>query len=338
LLVALGSAVAVGLGALHAARGALGAAELVLLLLLAREGFRPVKDLENAYHDSWTFRCSAAELLALLDTEPAVQSGTAPARRGPEGPALVFDDVSFWYGAPSRLALERFSLALGPGERVALVGRSGAGKTTVVSLLLRLIDPGRGRILLDGRDLRELDLAALRATIAVVSQETYLFHGSLLDNLRIARPAASDAEIEAAARAARVDRFASELPDGYQTPIGERGLRLSGGERQRISIARALLKGAPILVLDEATSHVDAENEAEIQVALQSLAAGRLTLVIAHRLSTVRHLDRVVLMDRGRIIEQGSHAALLARRGAYSRLAAAQGLFPAERAAALEAS
>lgn len=338
LLVALGGAVAVGLGALHAAQGSLGAEALVVLLLLAREGFRPVKDLENAYHDSWTFRSSAAELLSLLDAEPPVRSGTAAVRRGAEGPRLAFEDVSFWYGAPSRPALDGFSLALAAGERVALVGRSGAGKTTVVSLLLRLIDPSRGRILLDGRDLRELDLAALRAVIAVVSQETFLFHGSILDNLRIARPAATDAEIEAAARAARVDRFVAELPDGYHTPLGERGLRLSGGERQRISIARALLKDAPILVLDEATSHVDAENEAQIQAALQGLAAGRLTLVIAHRLSTVRHLDRVVLMERGRIVEQGSHAALLARRGAYSRLAAAQGLFPGERAAALGAS
>lgn len=338
LLVALGSAVAVGLGALRVAEGALGVDELVLLLLLAREGFRPVKDLENAYHDSWTFRSCAAELLALLDAEPPVRSGAAPVRRRPEGPRLVFDDVSVWYGdAPSRPALERFSLALTPGERVALVGRSGAGKTTVVSLVLRLIDPSRGRILLDDRDLRELDLVALRGAIAVVSQETYLFHGTLLDNLRIARPGATDAEIESAARAARVDRFAAELPEGYRTPIGERGLRLSGGERQRISIARALLKDAPILVLDEATSHVDAENEAEIQAALQELATGRLTLVVAHRLSTVRHLDRVVLMDRGRIVEQGSHAALLAGRGPYSRLADARGLLSAEPAPALEA-
>jgi len=267
-----------------------------------------------------------------------VRSGRAAVPRGLPGPALVFEDVSFWYGAPSRPALEGFSLALGPGERLALVGRSGAGKTTVVSLLLRLIDPRRGRILLHGRDLRELDLAALRAAIAVVSQDTYLFHGSVIDNLRIARPDASDAEIEAAACAARIDRFVGELPEGYRTPIGERGLRLSGGERQRISIARALLKAAPILILDEATSHVDAENEAEIQAALQRLAGGRLTLVIAHRLSTVRDLDRVVLMERGRIVEQGSHAALLARRGPYARLAAAQGLLPAGPAAALEAS
>jgi ATP-binding cassette subfamily C protein CydD len=338
LLVALGSAVAVGLGALRVADGALGAAELVLLLLLAREGFRPVKDLESAYHDSWTFRSSAAELLALLDAEPPVRGGRAPVSCGSGGPALVFDDVSFWYGAPSRPALERFSLELAPGERVALVGRSGAGKTTAVSLLLRLVDPSRGRILLGGRDLREFDLGSLRAAIAVVSQDTYLFHGSVLDNLRIARPDATDAELEAAARAARVDRFVAELPEGYRTAIGERGQRLSGGERQRISIARAVLKDAPILVLDEATSHVDAENEAEIQAALQGLAGGRLTLVIAHRLSTVRDLDRIVLMDRGRVVEQGSHAALMARRGAYSRLAAAQGLSSAEPAPALEAS
>jgi ABC-type multidrug transport system fused ATPase/permease subunit len=336
LLVALGSAVAVGLGALHAAQGALGAEDLLLLLLLAREGFRPVKDLENAYHDSWSFRSGAAELLALLDAEPSVRSGHSVVQRGPAGPALAFEDVSFWYGAPSRPALDRFSLTIEPGERVALVGRSGAGKTTVVSLLLRLIDPSRGRILLDGRDLRELDLSELRAAVAVVSQETHLFHGTILDNLRVARPAASDAQIDAAARAARVHDFVADLPERYRTPIGERGMRLSGGERQRISIARALLKDAPILVLDEATSHVDAESEAAIQSALQALPGDRLTLVIAHRLSTVRHLDRVVLMERGGVLEQGSHTLLLERRGAYARLAAAQGL--GERGIALEAS
>ena len=323
LLVAVGSALAVGLGALHRAEGALATSQLLSILLMARECFRPIKDLENAFHDSWSFRSSAPELWELLDAQPAVAGGRAPAPSG-RALALRFEDVSFWYESPARPALDSFSLGVAPGESVALVGRSGAGKTTVVSLLLRFFDPQRGRILLDGRDIRDLDLEALRRLIAVVSQDTYLFHGTIRDNLLVARPDATLAELEAAARAANVHQLISRLPEGDRTLVGERGLRLSGGERQRIAIARALLKDAPILVLDEATSSVDAANEASIQAALERLRGGRLTLLIAHRLSTVRNVDRVVLMDRGRPVEEGSPDDLLGRRGAYARLARAQ--------------
>jgi ABC-type multidrug transport system fused ATPase/permease subunit len=207
---------------------------------------------------------------------------------------------------------------------VALIGRSGAGKSTVVALLLRFFDPQTGRITLDGRNLREYGLESLRKMIAVVSQDTYLFYGSIADNLRLAKPAATEAELQAAAQAANIHAFISELPDGYNTIVGERGLRLSGGERQRIAIARALLKDAPILILDEATSSIDAANEAAIQAALERLTHGRTTLVIAHRLSTVANVDRIVVLEDGTAVECGAHRELLAHQGAYARLIAAQ--------------
>jgi ABC-type multidrug transport system fused ATPase/permease subunit len=204
------------------------------------------------------------------------------------------------------------------------VGRSGAGKTTVVSLLLRFFDPQGGRVLVGGVDVRDLSLDALRSMVAVVSQDTYLFHGTVRHNLQLGRPEADDAALEAAARAANAHDFIAALPLGYDTVVGERGMRLSGGERQRIAIARALLRDAPILVLDEATSSIDAANESEIHAALDRLTAGRTTLVIAHRLSTVRGADRIVLLDAGRAVEDGAHDALLAARGPYAQLVAAQ--------------
>jgi ABC-type multidrug transport system fused ATPase/permease subunit len=322
LLSSAGTAVAVGVGVLRLTAGAVTVAELLVILLLSREAFRPLTELQKAYHAAYQAFPAATGIFQLLDTPPEVADPPAP--RPATGGPVVFDHVTFSYRPGDRPAVADLSFTLHPGETVALVGRSGAGKTTAAALLLRFFDPQDGRVTIGGRDLRELTLAELRAQIAVVAQDTYLFHGTVRDNLLLGKADATQEELEAAARAAGAHRFVAALPRGYDTVIGERGLKLSGGERQRVAIARALLKDAPILVLDEATSSVDAANEAAIQQALGRLAATRTTLVIAHRLSTVRDADRIVVLDAGHPVEAGDHGRLLAARGAYARLVAAQ--------------
>src|SRR5207247_2847439 len=221
-------------------------------------------------------------------------------------------------------AHEGLSFTVGAGERVGIVGPSGSGKSTIARLLLRFYDPQGGRVLVGGHDVSTLPLAELRGAIAVVSQDTYLFHGTVEDNLRMGKPAATPAELGAAARAANAEEFIVRLPQGYDTVVGERGVRLSGGQRQRIAIARALLRDAPILILDEALSAVDAESEAVIQEALDRLMEGRTTLIFAHRLSTVIGADRILALEAGRVVETGTHAELMSLGGAYHRLMAAQ--------------
>lgn len=239
-------------------------------------------------------------------------------------PSLQFEDVSFRYPRAAGFALKDVSFKLSDGERIGIVGKSGAGKSTLMWLIQRLYDPTSGRILLNGFDLRELTLAQLRAQIAVVAQDTYLFNGTVADNLRLGKADATHQELEAASQAANAHEFIERLPDGYDTPIGERGVRLSGGQRQRIAIARALLRDAPILILDEATSSVDAENEALIQEALERLTQGRLTLIMAHRLSSVIDADHILVMEAGQLVETGTHAELLRHDGVYACLMADQ--------------
>ena len=295
-----------------------------MTLFLAREAFRPLDRLEREFHTAWSATGALEPIAALLDTTPDVQEPGRPAAL-PARNDIAFEDVSFAYGKNEAQALSSVSFGVGEKEFVALVGPSGAGKSTVVALLLRFFDPTAGHIRIGGTDIRELGLDALHSLISVVSQDTYLFHGSIEDNLRIAKPDATPEEIRAALRAARIDDFIESLPRGDATPIGERGSQLSGGQRQRLAIARALLKDAPILLLDEATSSVDAASERAIQQALDELAGRRTTLVIAHRLSTIRRADRILVLDAGRIVEQGDHAGLARGKGLYARLMLAQG-------------
>lgn len=234
---------------------------------------------------------------------------------------IDFENVHFQYGELRPLLYNDFSISINTGERVGLVGPSGSGKTTFVKLIQRLYDLDAGRILIDGQDISKVTQASLRSQIAIMQQEPILFHRSLAENIAYARPGASQAEIEAAARLANAHDFIERLPKGYRTLVGERGMRLSGGERQRVAIARAFLANAPILILDEATSNLDSESEVLIQKAMEQLMHGRTALVIAHRLSTVRALDRLLVFDRGRIIEEGDHAALIRLQGGiYRRL------------------
>jgi len=262
---------------------------------------------------------AGARIFELLDrTSPMPASGERPEiARG----AITFEDVSFRYPArPDARVLSHVTLSLSPGEVVALVGSSGSGKSTIASLLARLYDPESGRVLLDGRDLKELDPDWLRQQVGTVAQEPLLFSRSIADNIRYARQSATDAEVEQAARTANAFDFVTGFPEGFDTKVGERGVQLSGGQKQRIAIARAVLKDPRILVLDEATSALDAESEHLVKDALDRLMKGRTTLVIAHRLSTVVDADRVVVLDHGKIVQQGDHRSLLAEEGLYKRL------------------
>lgn len=318
-LLSLGGVAAVlSLNAWRMASGNVSATVLFMTLMLAREAFRPLDRLESAFHTAWSANGAAGPILDFLaENAPLRDDGKHAV---PERSDINFERVTFSYAPADMPALRDLSFRIDEGETVAVVGRSGAGKTTLTALLLRLFDPDAGVIRIGGLNIKEMALADLRGLISVVSQDTFLFQGTIEDNLRMAKPEASSEEIEAAAKAAHIDQFIRGLPKGYATEIGERGAQLSGGQRQRVAIARALLKNAPILILDEATSNVDPASEAAIMDGLARLARSRTTLVIAHRLSNAIEADRILVLDQGVVVESGSHEDLSRRSGLYAQL------------------
>jgi ATP-binding cassette subfamily B protein/subfamily B ATP-binding cassette protein MsbA len=319
LLSTLGTAAILWIGARHVLDGSLTVGSLLVFLAYHRALQSQLKAFTGMYGALQKAGASLDRVLEVLDTQGDVADRPGarplPAARG----HLRFEQVTFGY-QPDRPVLHDLCLEVLPGQTVAIVGPTGAGKSTLVGLVPRFFDPWRGRVCLDGHDLRDLQLRSLRQQVALVLQEPFLFPLSIADNIAYGRPEATRAEVEAAARAANAHPFISRLPDGYDTLVGERGATLSGGERQRLSIARALLKDAPILILDEPTSALDAETEGLLLEALERLMAGRTTLIIAHRLSTIRNADLIVALQDGRLVEAGAHADLLAQGGLYARL------------------
>jgi ATP-binding cassette subfamily B protein len=331
-VAALAAALIIVAGGYWVGTGTLTIGALVAFLQYAQRFFRPISDMSEKFNLLQAAMASSERIFTLLDT-PVTIASPAPATPRPPGARgrIVFEHVWFAYGVDAATAadasegdvnwvLRDVSFEVPAGQRVGIVGATGAGKTTIISLLLRFYDVQRGRILVDGVDIRELDLAELRGVCGLVLQDVYLFSGSIVDNVRLGRSALTRGEIERAVAAVHADRFVAALPDGLDTRVGERGASLSVGQKQLLSFARALAGNPAVLVLDEATSSVDTETELLIRDALHVLMAGRTTIAIAHRLSTIQDVDRILVFHRGELRESGSHQELLAQRGLYERL------------------
>ncbi len=327
ILVSLGAIVALlWFGARDVMAGTMSGGTLSQFVLYAVFAASSLGQLSEVWGEVQLAAGAAERISELLDEQPAIRSpASAQWLPQPAKGIITFRDVSFRYPArPETDVLHKVKFVAEPGEVIAIVGPSGAGKSTIFTLLQRFHDPRSGMIAIDGTDIRDLDLESLRGTIATVPQDPVIFSGSIADNIRFGKPAAAETDVAAAAKAARADGFIQALPQAYGTLLGERGATLSGGQRQRIAIARAILRNAPILLLDEATSALDAESEALIQQALQHITKNRTTLVIAHRLATVRNADRILVLDKGRLVAQGTHAELMKKNALYARLAKLQ--------------
>ncbi|MFF0853477.1 ABC transporter ATP-binding protein [Streptomyces sp. NPDC003280] len=315
-----GGIAVMGLGTWKLAQGQLTLGGLLVFLALIGKLYGPVRGLSHLGTTFYAASASAERIIELLDQRPQVVEAAEPRRIGRARGEVEFDGVRFRYPGAASWALSDVSFEVAPGETLALVGASGAGKSTVAKLQLRFYDPDRGAVRLDGRDLRELSLTDVRDSVAVVLQETLVFHGTVRENIAYGRPEATQADIVAAARAADAHEFIEMLPDGYDTLVGQRGRTLSGGQCQRLAIARAMIRDAPVLVLDEPTTGLDVRSGRRIMDPLRRLMAGRTTVVISHNLLTVQDATRIVVLDHGRVVEQGAHDELLGRDGVYARL------------------
>ena len=316
--------VALGLTAVEFAAGGITIPQLPLILVLLVATMAPIAQVAGMTRELGDIKAAAERILAIVDYPDQVSEPRIEAPSDEIEPKVTFDAVHFGYSDERPDVLADFTLTVNPGETVALVGRSGAGKSTVINLLQRFWDPVAGTISIGGHDLTRLPTATLRSLIALVPQDVHLFHESIRENIRLAKPDATDAEVERAARLAAADDFIAALPEGYDTPAGERGAQLSGGQRQRIAIARALLKDSPIIVMDEAASNLDAESEHALDQAMSEFSRGRTTILIAHRLSTIRRADRVVLLRDGAVAADGTHEQLLASSADYRALLGGQ--------------
>jgi ATP-binding cassette subfamily B protein len=317
LIIAVGLAVLMAMAAAGRAKGVMTVGDFTLVNLYMIQLAQPLNFFGFVYRNIKQALVDIEKMFDLMDVAPEIPDAPGAPPLAVKGGAVAFENVTFAYD-PRRLILDDVSFSVPAGHMVALVGATGSGKSTIARLLFRYYDIAAGAIHIDGQDLRAVQQASLRAAIGIVPQDTVLFNDTIRYNIAYAKPNASQAEIEQAARLAHIHDFIATLPDGYNTTVGERGLKLSGGEKQRVAIARVILKGAPILLFDEATSALDTHTEKEIQANLKEVSVGRTTLVIAHRLSTIVDADQILVLDQGRIIERGSHAELLARNGAYA--------------------
>ena len=322
LIELFGALIVIGMGTWELTQGRLSLGGLLVFLAFLSQLYSPIRGLTKLANTFFSASASAERIIELLDEEPAVKAPAAPVRLGRARGEVELNDVTFRYPGATKDALRGVTLHVEPGESVALVGPSGAGKSTIARLLLRFHDPSLGAVRLDGHDLRELDPAELRDNVALLLQETLVFDGTVGENIAIGKPDATLEEIEAAARAADAHHFIERLPDGYDTPVGQRGRKLSGGQRQRVAIARAMIRNAPVLILDEPVTGVDVESGERILEPLRRLMADRATLVISHDFLTIRDATRIVVLDEGRVVETGTRDELLDRGERYAAMEA----------------